>query len=36
MAKTTKCGWCGAEWSFDETLDICLICNQMDYLTNTK
>ena len=28
----TKCNWCSAEWEYDETIDICLTCNQMDYL----
>ena len=36
MLKTTKCNWCGAEWDYDETLDICLTCNQMDYLMDIK
>jgi hypothetical protein len=36
MIKTTKCNWCGAEWEYDETIDICLTCNQMDYLMDTK
>jgi hypothetical protein len=29
---TTRCNWCGAEWEYDESIDICLTCNQMDYL----
>ena len=28
----TRCNWCSAEWEYDETIDICLTCNQMDYL----
>ena len=31
---TTKCNWCGAEWECDEFIDICLTCNQMDYLVD--
>jgi hypothetical protein len=31
-AMETKCNWCGASWEYDETIDICLTCNQMDYL----
>ena len=29
---TTRCNWCGAEWEYDETIDICLTCNQVGYL----
>ena len=32
MMTTTRCNWCAAEWEYDETIDICLTCNQMDYL----
>jgi hypothetical protein len=32
MMTTTRCNWCGAEWEYDESIDICLTCNQMDYL----
>lgn len=36
MIMMTKCNWCGAEWEFDATLDICLTCNQMDYLMDME
>jgi len=32
MMTTTRCNWCGAEWEYDESIDICLTCNQIDYL----
>lgn len=36
MIMMTKCNWCGAEWEFDATLDICLTCNQMEYLMDME
>jgi hypothetical protein len=32
MMTITRCNWCGAEWEYDEFIDICLTCNQIDYL----
>jgi hypothetical protein len=32
----TRCNWCGAEWEFDPYIDICLTCNQMDYLMDLE
>jgi hypothetical protein len=32
MMTITRCNWCSAEWEYDESIDICLTCNQMDYL----